>query len=201
MDADALLRKSWILLKENYTFISLGVLISLLLTLAVLYLGAVLLGSDLVMGMLVSTLLLTSIYLTTRYALRPFRVMDGLVLGSRFILAFAVFVLIIAGAYVLPQPLKLWVVLIIVSTLYMSIPIVAELGFGDGLRKTVQLLKRRPASVIGLNLFYIILMVALLSLMINIPMIILTILLFSFLYLPLYSITGYLMARWGPPIE
>lgn len=201
MDADALLRKSWILLKENYTFVSLGVLISLLLSMGVLYIGNVLLGSDLVMGMLVSTLLLTSIYLTTRYALRPFKVTDGLVLGSRFILAFAVFVLIISGAYVLPQPLRLWIILFIVSTLYLSVPIVTELGFGDGIKKTVQLIWKRPASVVGLNLFYIIFLVALLSLMMNMPTTIITVLLFSFLYLPLYSITGYLMARWGPPIE
>lgn len=196
MDVDALLRKSWVLFKENYSFISLGVLISLLLTLGILYMGTALLGSDMVIVMLISTMLLVSIYLTSRYALRPFKTVEGLILGSRFILAFSVFVLITAGAYVLPQPLKLWAVLIIVSTLYLSVPIVAELGFGDGLRKTVQLLWKRPASVVGLNLFYIILMVALLSLMVNLPMIILTTLLFTFLYLPLYSITGYLMARW-----
>jgi hypothetical protein len=85
--------------------------------------------------------------------------------------------------------------LTVVGLFYLAVPIVAELGFKEGCRKAKDLILKAPASFVGLNFFFMMALIAIVSIAVNVVLAVIALLVVAFLYLPIYSLTAYYLAH------
>ncbi|NPA86482.1 MAG: hypothetical protein GXO00_00520 [Candidatus Diapherotrites archaeon] len=192
---DEVVRKAWEAYRSNFSVISIGVILSILVAMLLLYIGTLLLGIDWIVMFLSTSYLFGAIYVAARVSVEPHQFEESSLILARYVLAFAIFTLLVTLGYVLPYPINVLFSLAVISVGYLAVPIVAELGFREGLRRVIELLKKVPAGYVGLNWLFFLGLLAILSIFINPILAIIGFFAITFYYLPLYSLTAYFLAR------
>ncbi len=195
MDTDKIVYKAWEDFRKNFYAISLGVLLSVVVAGILFWFGYQLLGKDWVVIFLVNSFLLGGIYVATRAVIEPYTFEDSSLVLARFVLAFSVFTLFLILSILMPYPIHFLFLLLVVSFGYLAVPIVAELGIEDGMAKVAKLSKKAVATYVGLNWFFLLGFLAVVSLFIHPILIGIGILALLFLYYPVYSLTAYYLAK------
>ncbi len=195
MDTDKIVYKAWEDFRKNFYAISLGVLLSVVVAGILFWFGYQLLGKDWVVIFLVNSFLLGGIYVATRAVIEPYTFEDSSLVLARFVLAFSVFTLFLILSILMPYPINFLFLLLVVSFGYLAVPIVAELGIEDGMAKVAKLSKKAVATYVGLNWFFLLGFLAVVSLFIHPILIGIGILALLFLYYPVYSLTAYYLAK------
>ena len=189
------MRKVWSTYKEYFALISVSVTVAFITTLILLYITQWLVGNDMAMLFLLTSFLMASIYIGSRYAAEEAEPGEMCVISARFIFLFSLFSLLVVLSLYMPPPIGFIYNLIIVSLFFLAVPILSELGISRGLEKLRELLAKHPISYIALNWLFFLGLFAVLSLAVKPALIVVTYILLLFVYLPLFSLTGFYLAH------
>ena len=194
-ELEKIMLKVWEDYRNGFWAISIGATASLITAIVLYYIGYLLLGNDLVVVFLVSSFLMGGVYIASRFIVKGAGLEELSVIMARFVLAFSLFSLLAALGLYLPSPWASLYEMIVVSLLYLAVPIVAELGIRDGLRYLVKLVKKNLPSYVGLNWLFFLGFFAILSLAVSSLLAIIVFILIVYFYFPLYSLTGIYLTR------
>ncbi len=201
MDVDTIISDVWKFYRDNFNMFSLGITLALLLGFLVAFLGYLLAGVDIIVTMMAVTFIIAGIYVTVRSVLLG---VDGseAIRMSRFILAEALFTLIVLGSLLVPDPIAMAVFLVLVIGLFFYPVLAAELGIVNGFKKVLELIRRNPVSYPALSvllmfLYYIFALIVegIAGITVRTVVYFVFLLLVLYVYIPIYVLTPLLLLR------
>ncbi len=169
---DGLMERVWEDYRQNFRRLSIYIILVVLLSFLVMYAGYALRGTvDGVTMLLTSAFLMAGVYAASRWCVEEYDTFLGVKIMVRYVLALSLLMLLVSVAFLLPYPVSQIFMIVVMSVFFVAVPVVAEMGIWEGLRKVWELVRKRPVSVVGLNWLFFMFLLAISSLRVSISIV------------------------------